>query len=198
MITGYAAVFYRGDPQSEFRLGPNLVERIAPHAFDEAIRSGEDVVALLNHNPDKLLGRRSAGTLKLAVDERGLRYEVPEAETSVYRDVAAMQQRGDLVGSSFAFLVEDETYSRDDGVDVRTINSVTLLDVGPVTYPAYTATADSRASVRCYTAEGALMKLPEYEIRSAMGRVDDVRIAVALDKFRRDRVRFELSTGRSY
>ena len=82
MIEGYAAVFYDGTERTEFRLGPNMVERIHPGAFDEAFRD-DDVVALFNHDQSLIIGRRSAGTLRLSLDARGARYEIDEGETTI-------------------------------------------------------------------------------------------------------------------
>src|SRR5215475_2335681 len=74
--TGFAAVFYKdGDPDTEYQLYPDLVERIAPGAFDRAVRE-DDVRGLMNHDPNLLLGRTAAGTLKLSADATGLRYEI--------------------------------------------------------------------------------------------------------------------------
>jgi HK97 family phage prohead protease len=105
-LVGYAAVFYRdGDAGTEYRLGPDVVERIAPTAFNRALQEKHDARALFNHDPNMLLGRAGAGTLRLSVDARGLRYEIDLPETNVGKDVAASISRGDLSGSSFAFRI---------------------------------------------------------------------------------------------
>ena len=88
-IRGYAAVFFRAnDSNTEFPLWRNAVERVMVGAFDASLRRG--FRALYNHSPDHLLGRTKAGTLKLTVDNVGLRYEVEPADTQVYRDVVEM------------------------------------------------------------------------------------------------------------
>ncbi|VEB57000.1 phage pro-head protease [Salmonella enterica subsp. enterica] len=75
-------------------------EIIRPGAFDEVLN--DDVRALFNHDPNFILGRRSAGTLALTVDERGLRYDITAPETQTIRDlVLAPMQRGDINQSSF-------------------------------------------------------------------------------------------------
>ena len=61
-ISGYAAVFFReGDPGTQYELFEGAVERIMPGAFDDALRDRTDVVALLIHNFDWLLGRTKSG-----------------------------------------------------------------------------------------------------------------------------------------
>ena len=141
VMTGYAAVFYREDvPGTEFGLWDNYVERIMPGAFDRALAEGDDVRALFNHDSNHILGRTKSGTCRLSVDEIGLRYEVDLPDTQVGRDVETSIKRGDLDGSSFAFIVDGVNHRSDGQKDIREINSVTLMDVGPVSYPAYTAT----------------------------------------------------------
>lgn len=141
-IRGYAAVYYDGTPESEYRLWEGAVERIMPGAFDHALRSeDDDVVALFNHNPSLILGRRQAGTLRLSEDSRGLIYEIDPPDTQVGRDLVASLRRGDVRGSSFMFGVRDESWTKDGPRDVRELRSVTLHDVGPVTFPAYEATS---------------------------------------------------------
>lgn len=139
---GYGAVFYReGDSGTEYPLGKGVAERVDARAFDAAIQRGDDVRALFNHEPDHLLGRVGSGTLRLAVDDSGLRYEIDLPDTQAGRDVATSIERGDLSGSSFSFNVERADWTEEFGRDIRTIKSVRLFDVGPVTFPAYAATS---------------------------------------------------------
>ena len=142
VISGYAAVFYReDDPGTQFELFPGLVERVDASAFTRAIREGGDARAVLNHSPELLLGRVSAGTLRLSVDSVGLRYEIDPPNTQYARDAVESIKRGDLTGSSFAFDVNAVEMRSEDNQDVRIIKDVELFDVGPVTYPAYDSTS---------------------------------------------------------
>lgn len=139
-IRGVAAVYYReGDPTTEYRLWDGAVERIQPGAFDRAVAE-DDVRALFNHDPSLILGRSKAGTLKLELQEDGLHYVATPSDTSIYRDVTEHLRRGDVDGSSFAFVATDVRWDKDGDTEVRTILQVSLYDVGPVTYPAYQAT----------------------------------------------------------
>lgn len=148
VIAGYAAVFHRADdPGTQYQLGKDLVERIAPTAFNRAVSEKSDAVALFNHDPSQLLGRASAGTLRFSVDQRGLKYEIDHNPADPQHvSVLEKLKRGDLTGSSFAFRVTKQSFTRGAGGDVRTIEDVELLDVGPVTYPAYKATT---SGLRC-------------------------------------------------
>ena len=144
-VTGYAAVFYReGNTETEFSPLPGIAERIAPGAFDSVLAQGEDVRALFNHDPSNVLGRSVSGTLRLRVDDIGLRYEIDLPNTTGGRDLAESIKRGDVSGSSFGFTIAEggQRWFRDNGVDIREVRNVARLqDVGPVTYPAYTATS---------------------------------------------------------
>lgn len=167
VIRGYAAVFYRsGDASTEYELYPGLVERIRPGAFDRAIAEKQDVRGLINHSSDILLGRTTAGTMTLAADSVGLRYEIlfnpDDADHARY---AEKIKRGDLSGASFSFVPTAQSIeSGKGGSDVRWVEDVNLFDVGPVTFPAYkAATSGIRSAgygggVRLSTAEAEARK----------------------------------------
>lgn len=120
-------------------------ERIAPGAFDEVLNSPDlDCRALFNHDVNLILARRSsvAQSLELSLTEEGhLAYRFKVPSRSYARDLADAIQAGDVTQSSFAFRVDSVTWDWDDedpSQDLRTINSISeLLDVSPVTYPAY-------------------------------------------------------------
>lgn len=130
-IIGHAAVF---NSLSE-NLG-GFREKINPGAFDEVLT--DDVRALFNHDSNKVLGRTKSGTLRLSVDERGLRYEIDPPETSTAKDLMELLRRGDVDQSSFGFIVGEDDWEERDGEMFRTITKVKrLFDISPVTYPAY-------------------------------------------------------------
>jgi len=146
-LVGHASVFGQAA-----RVGGGW-EQIAPTAFDAALADETtDVRALVNHDPRYLLGRQSAGTLGLAVDGDGLRFEVDLPDTSYARDLAELVARGDLTGASFGFIPgEDELSRAPDGRQMRTHTSVAqLIDVSPVTFPAYDGAG---VALRCVTWE---------------------------------------------
>lgn len=132
LIRGHAALF---DTLSE-NLG-GFREQVAKGAFAGVL--DDDVRALFNHDPNHILGRTNAGTLSIAVDDTGLRYEIQPPDTQTARDLVTSIDRGDIDQSSFAFTVaEDDWEENEDGVWIRTILKVRrLYDVSPVTYPAY-------------------------------------------------------------
>jgi len=140
VAVGHAAVF---GVRSQ-NLG-GFVEQVAPGAFTKTIKD-QDVRALFNHNEDHVLGRMGAATLRLIEDDEGLAYEIDLPDTSVGRDLRAMLERGDVVGSSFGFRTIDDEWGEDEhGFPLRTLKQVSLRDIGPVTFPAY---LDSKAALR--------------------------------------------------
>jgi len=135
VIRGYAAL-YNSDSQD---LG-GFVERIAPGAFDAVMAKNPDVFGRYNH--ERLLARTSSGTMRLFLDERGLRYEIDPKKADA--DVVESIARSDVRGSSFAFRTkgDGEKWSKDkDGRMIREIRRFDFLgDAGPVDNPAYPAT----------------------------------------------------------
>jgi HK97 family phage prohead protease len=139
-IEGYAAVF-----NSPTKIGDNFLEQIRPGAFTRAIREKQDVRALVNHDPNLVLGRIGNGTLELKEDARGLWFRCDVAPTTAGDDVLASIRRNDIGECSFAFAaVSDEWTSMDVGgkrCDLRTLTDVDLFDVSPVCFPAYSGTS---------------------------------------------------------
>ena len=149
-ISGYAVVFgvesrVLWDWDGEF------VEVIERGAIDEALINSSDVKALYNHDRDHLLARSTngEGTLKLTLDDRGLRFEFEAPETTAGNDVLELVRRGDLKGCSFAFTAEAENieYSKNGEERLRRVKKLSgLYDVSVVVDPAYTQTSvDARS-----------------------------------------------------
>jgi len=139
-IVGYAAKF---NTRSQ-NLG-GFVEQIDPGFFDGCLK--DDCRALVNHDPNLVLGRTASGTCQLSVDEFGLRYEITPPDTTYANDLLVSMQRGDINQSSFGFMVDYDNdgdfWEYDDANDVyvRTLQKCKrLYDISPVTYPAYEQT----------------------------------------------------------
>ena len=158
-IIGYGSVFNsRSEPLWGFR------EIIKPGAFDDVL--GDDVRGLFNHDPNYILGRSSANTLTLSVDERGLQYTLIAPDTQTIRDlVIAPMMRGDITQSSFAFRVApdgERWYEDEEGIVIREVSQFSrLFDVSPVTYPAYQEADSGVRSLKAWQEardSGALQK----------------------------------------
>ena len=128
VIEGYAALY-----DNETNIGP-FRETIARGAFDDVME--DDVRALMNHDPNYVLGRSGAGTLQLELDEKGLKYRVKLGEQQYAKDLYESVKRGDISASSFAFTISEQSWN--ENRTVRSIDRIgKLLDVSPVVYPAY-------------------------------------------------------------
>lgn len=144
-ISGYAARF---DSWSDPIYGW-FKEKIARGAFDGCDMA--DVIMVFNHDIGGVLARSTSGTLKLSVDEQGLRFEFEAPNTQLGNDMVELVSRGDISKCSFKFTVsKDEWVYADEKnglkYDERTITGIgKLYDVSLVTYPAY---PDTSASVR--------------------------------------------------
>lgn len=145
-----------------------------------------DVRALIDHDPSRILGRTSSGTLRLTVDDIGLRYEIDMPNTSYARDLMESMKRGDINQSSFAFRVNYENPDAEEwrfndklGVYERTIKDFSnIFDVSPVTYPAYPSTVSivSQRSLDKIKEKNELEK--EFEKRALSLQLDLLLLAV--------------------
>ncbi len=114
-------------------------ERTQPGVFEETIRV-DDIMALWQHDRSAPLGRNRAGTLELAEDNEGLTFVIDTPDTAVGRDLITLIERGDVSGMSFSFQTLSDAWDMVDGEEIRTLIKARLLDVSPVTFPAYPET----------------------------------------------------------
>ena len=134
-IEGYFAVF-----NNLYPLWAGAFETIDPGAFN--LESDTDVRALTNHDTTLVLGRTTAGTLQLRVDEKGLYGTVLVNE----RDQDAVNayervRRGDVSQCSFGFdILEESIEHREEGQTVWHLKRVKLYEVSICTFPAYEET----------------------------------------------------------
>lgn len=189
VITGYAAVFYdRANPAgTQYPLWEGVVERIMPGAFDVVLKNGGDTRATFNHSANVLLGRSTKGTLRLSVDAVGLLYECDPPDTQAARDLIQNLDREDVDGSSFMFSVRgdggrvvwaEEGVGTESYLEVREIHSISeLLDVGPVTYPAYSGTTAGTRDRELLEAELRSIKA---ERSKALGADDALAAEIAM------------------
>jgi HK97 family phage prohead protease len=143
VIRGYAIVF---DRLSE-NLG-GFREIIAPEAVDRTLKEGVDLRALVDHDSARIIGRLSAGTLRIEKDSQGLRVEIDPPETSAGQDIVESVKRRDVTGMSFAF-----RYVGDPDVDGKTnpptvtIRDMLIREVSLVSFPAYPQTSAAMRSL---------------------------------------------------
>ena len=134
-IAGYFAVF-----NSRYELWDGAYETVAPTAFDGIV--GKDIKALIDHDHSKVLGRTTAGTLTLRVDEKGLYGEIkinPDDQEAV--NLYHRVKRGDVDQCSFGFDILKETFTEGPSETCWRLDSVDLHEVSIVAFPAYEDTS---------------------------------------------------------
>lgn len=164
-ISGYAAVFNTLSEEMGGWFG--FRERIMPGAFKRALDEKQDVRALINHDPNKVLGRTSSNTLTLEEDQKGLKFRCDMPNTSYATDLMESIRRGDISQCSFGFVVRKQTWieNKDEPV-IREINDLDLFDVSPVTYPAYT---DTTVAARAMFPDGLPSEVREHVKKEKRG-----------------------------
>ena len=126
-------------------------ERIEPGAFENVLE--DDVRVLFNHDADAILGRTKSNTAKVWVNGDGnLEYSwKPDYENPLHKQVARSIMRGDITQSSFAFTIEDYSWEKSDKYGDNSTHVIRkikeLMDVSPVTYPAYQDTISEARSI---------------------------------------------------
>jgi HK97 family phage prohead protease len=138
-------------------------ERIEAGAFDDVMQS-EECVCAINHDPSLVMARNKK-TMELFLTSEGhLGYRATFPDTEMGRHYHNSIKRGDIEKSSFAFTLARDGHSWSWGEngenDLRTITKIArLLDVSPVTYPAYSGTSSAARSMhesaRSEAAQGA-------------------------------------------
>ncbi len=118
-------------------------EQIAPGSCTKSMREA-DIVALFNHDSSKPLGRTSAGNLKLTNTVRGVEPELNPVPTTYAADLKELVNSKTIRGWSFGFEVVKDEWTDPEGKPSnefmgtdRTIREMKLIEVSPVTFPAY-------------------------------------------------------------
>lgn len=132
-LTGYAI---RWNSKSEV-IWDEFVEQFSPGAFGNSLAGGGDIRALFEHDYTQLLGRTKSGTLVLAEDDIGLRFELTPPDTQLGNDVLKLVERGDLSGMSFGFRALKETWDINQAPYLRTISQAELIEITVTSMPAY-------------------------------------------------------------
>lgn len=150
-ISGYAIRF-----DAETSIGECFREVVRYESVPDNVQE-MDIRALWNHNSDMPLGRTKNGTLTLEKDVDGLRFAITPPDTTWGRDAIESVKRGDVSGMSFGFYTKKDAWINETGqMPLRELLDIEIIEVSPVTFPAYSATS---ANVR--SAEDILQTMPE-------------------------------------
>lgn len=170
-INGYAVVFdsrtvlYK-DPETGLEYG----EVIDSHALDGADMS--DVVLRFDHQ-GHALARTRGGSLRLSVDQHGLRVDADMTLSDEARSFYQEVKNGLIDKMSFAFTVAPEGDSWDGITRTRTVKRISrLFDVSLVTWPAYEQTQVSARSRFEALAEPERMEFRRTECRAILENIE--------------------------
>lgn len=145
-VEGYAVVF-----NSTTDLGW-FTEEIDRNAFDGADMS--NVYLLFNHDENNVLAGTSNGSLRMEIDEHGLKQRSNIIDTNLGEDMLKLVKNGLINKMSFAFSIDEdggEEWISGEEKDHRIIRKISKLwDCSLVTYPAYN---DTSAYMRSRTDE---------------------------------------------
>lgn len=143
-VEGYVNAIERDSKPLMSRLG-RFIERICKGAFKKALRRADDVKILLNHDWTRELGSTAKGNLQLEEDSIGLHARAHIIDPEVVEDA----RRGNLVGWSFGFRDRDVVNAMEDGLPLRKVRDLDLLEVSLLNRkmsPAYEGTLVSTRS----------------------------------------------------
>lgn len=142
-------------------IAPGLRERIEPEAFERCFaQRGFDCTMDYDHQQSQVLGRVSAGNLRLENTRSGLVFECTPPDTSWSRDLISLVRSGTVKECSFGFTCDDggdsfgyeddDDFSGDADTDddttndydnrkvmVRSVRQATLRSISAVVTPAY-------------------------------------------------------------
>lgn len=161
-LSGYAAIY--GEVAETTNEG--WAEAIAPGAFDAVLADpATDARAVFNHNMAHVLGRQSAGTLKLRSDDVGLHYDIHLPRTTFAEDLKEMVRRGDVTGASFAFAAGETRRGTSPGGRVMLTHTriARLVDISVVPMPVY---AGASVALRSLDPNAAALARREQLIRA--------------------------------
>ena len=109
----------------------------------EALKSTDmsRVFLLFNHDESKIIAGTPNESLKLTVDDIGLRIDAEAVETETSKEVYQLAKSGLLDKMSFSFKLNENSFDfvkQNDGTWLREIIGIDkLYDVAIVTFPAY-------------------------------------------------------------
>lgn len=142
-LSGYAAKFNTLSHPIPTNRG-TFREQIKPGAFRSALMSHDNTVFRTEHR-DLPLADTATKTLRLSEDEIGLRFEADmDPDDPDVQRLLPKVRRGTMRSMSFAFKIAKggDAWERSEGQLQRSVNVIDrLVDVSPVSFPAYPETS---------------------------------------------------------
>ncbi len=167
LLDGYVNAVARDSKPMLNESGEKFVEQISPKAFERAIEKNDDILCLLNHEPNRKLGSTKQGNIELFEDNIGLRAicEIMDSE------VIEKARENKLRGWSFGFeAVKEHEETAKENLKRRFIDEMNLFEVSIIDeqkIPCYEGTSiETRAEKQIkteYRGEEFNAKILNYE-----------------------------------
>lgn len=207
ILTGYASTFEPYEMYGGPSNGVGWIEQLSRKAFDRTLRESPDLHLLINHE-GMPLARTKSGTLKLSVDNGGLKVEarLDRSDPDVQR-LEPKMRRHDMDEMSFAFRVKKQKWEAhsdfpEDDQSQRTIEELSLhkgdvsvvnFGANPTTHAEIKGIPDMlKAIARCDMSELAEVRadtdlvrtvveklMPEKKVAIGDGKGEEKAIAVS-------------------
>ena len=168
-LEGYVNAVERSSKTLTDRIG-NFVERICAGAFKRALKRGNNVHILLNHDWNRDLGSTEQGNLELEEDNIGLRVRA----TITDPDVIEKARNGELVGWSFGFEDREVENGIEGGVFLRLVKDLFLHEVSVLDNTKQPAYAGTQVYARSINGE-------EHIICRGAENIDDADVIISVD-----------------
>ena len=168
-LEGYVNAVERSSKTLTDRIG-NFVERICAGAFKRALKRGNNVHILLNHDWNRDLGSTEQGNLELEEDNIGLRVRA----TITDPDVIEKARNGELVGWSFGFEDREVENGIEGGVFLRLVKDLFLHEVSVLDNTKQPAYAGTQVYARSINGE-------EHIICRGAENIDDADVIINVD-----------------
>ena len=128
-------------------------ENIVEGAFTTDLKNDKhDIRALVGHDKNRILARRSAGTLVITEDKVGLACDIHTIGTTEGRDAYMNVQAGNLDSMSFGFKPRKLKWSREGSTMVRNLLDINLGEVSVVGLAAYPNTTLAARELKVFVA----------------------------------------------
>lgn len=180
-LSGYFSVFSTPYRISSMREG-DFMEVVDPGAFARAINErGNSIRVLLEHGYDPQVGNKPLGKMRsINEDSHGGHYEADlYTDASYVRDLIPALKAGDYE-ASFRFRVREDEWNYEperttwnpEGLPVRTLKDVDVIEVGPSLFGANpAATSMVRSATDKYRSD---KDLPRAEVRTEVEHTESI------------------------
>ena len=174
VLDGYVNAVAR-DSKELHEGNKTFIEQIEPRAFDRALKRANNILCLLNHDHNQVLGSTKEGTVDLREDNIGLRATCTITNPEVIQSAKENKLRGWSFGIS---PLRQKITKLASGIEHRVVEELNLFEVSIIDdkmIPAYDGTSiEERANdiqIRSTDFEDVRIDIVESETRSS----DDVK-----------------------